>query len=84
MSDARDLESLVAEGDLRASLEGVRNRLAGFLDGLSERQVLHAAPLAKQLTEVLQKLADLPVPDADADTVESAQEVVERKLRAVQ
>lgn len=84
MSDDRTLETVVGDGDLRASLEAVRDRLAGFLDGLSERQVIHAAPLSKQLTDVLEKLAALPVPDAEADTVESAQEGVERILRAVQ
>ena len=84
MSDAVRLEAVVAEGDLRASLEATRDRLAGFLDGLGERQVIHAAPLAKQLVDVLQRLADLPVPDAEADTVESAQDALEAKLRLVQ
>ena len=84
MSDAVSLEAVVADGDLRKSLEAVRDRLAAFLDGLGERQVVHAAPLAKQLTDVLAQLAALPVPDAAADSVETAQDVVERKLRAVQ
>jgi len=82
--DAVNLEAVVAEGDLRASLEAVRDRLAGFLDGLSDRQVLHAAPLAKQLTDTLEKLAALPVPDAAADSVETAQSDLEAKLRLVQ
>ena len=84
MVDARSLEDVVADGDLRASLEAVRDRLAGFLDGLSERQLLHAAPLSKQLTDVLEKIAALPVPDAAADSVETAQSDLEAKLRLVQ
>jgi hypothetical protein len=78
------LADVVAGDDYRASLEAIRDRLAGFLEELSPRQVLHAAPLAKQLTETLEKLAALPDEEAPADSVETAQESVERILRAVQ
>jgi len=77
------LAPVVREGDYRASLEAVRDRLAAFLDGLSDRQVVQAAPLAKQLTDVLAQLADLPVPDAELDSVENAAASVERILRSV-
>jgi hypothetical protein len=82
--DAVGLSAAVATGDYRKQLEALRDDLAASIEGLTERQVVHKAPLAKQLADVLQRLADLPVPDAAADTVETAQEVVERKLRAVQ
>jgi len=45
---------------------------------------VHVAPLAKQLADVLQALAALPVEGAPADSVESAQDGVLLKLRAVQ
>jgi hypothetical protein len=79
-----DLSGVVAAGDYRASLEALRDRLAAGIDGSSERQLIHLAPLSKQLADVLKTLAELPAPDAAADSVESAQSVVERKLRAVQ
>ena len=78
------LADVVAENDHRRSLEAVRDRLAGFLDGLSERQVVHAAPLAKQLTETLNQLAELGDPEAPADSVENAQSAIDAKLRLVQ
>ena len=78
------LREVVAQGDLRASLEALRDRLAAGIDGASERQLVHVAPLAKQLADVLQALAALPVEGAPADSVESAQDGVLLKLRAVQ
>ena len=78
------LRNTVSEGIYRKSLEALRDRLAEGIDGASERQLIHLAPLAKQLADVLQALEDLPIPDAAADSVETAQAVVERKLRAVQ
>ena len=79
-----DLSSAVAGGDYRASLEALRDRLADGIDGASDRQLVHLAPLAKQLADVLKTLADLPVPDAAADSVETAQSDLEAKLRLVQ
>lgn len=81
---AEGLTVVVASGDYRASLEALRDRLAAGIDGSTERQLIHLAPLAKQLADVLKVLADLPVADAPADTVEAAQDGVLRKLRAVQ
>ena len=78
------LASVVSTGAYRASLEALRDTLAAGIDGAGERQLIHLAPLAKQLADVMRTLEDLPVPDAAADSVESAQSVVERKLRAVQ
>ena len=75
---------VVEAGDYRASLEALRDRLAAGIDGATSRQLIHLAPLAKQLAELLKVLADLPVPDAAADSVESAGDAVQRKLRAVQ
>ena len=78
------LESAVCTGDYRAGLEALRDTLAAGIDGAGERQLIHLAPLAKQLADVMRTLEELPVVDAAADSVESAQSVVERKLRAVQ
>ena len=77
------LTGVVGGGNYRASLEALRDRLAAGIDGASERQLIHLAPLSKQLADVLRLLEELPVPGAVADSVESAQGVVERKLRAV-
>ena len=78
------LESVVGTGDYRASLEALRDTLAAGIAGAGERQLIHLAPLAKQLADVMRTLEEIPVPDAAADSVESAQNVVELKLRAVQ
>ena len=78
------LESVVCTGDYRASLEALRDTLAAGIDGAGERQLIHLAPLGKQLADVMRLLEEMPVVDAAADSVESAQSVVERKLRAVQ
>jgi hypothetical protein len=84
LSGAVEVSSTVKAGDYRASLEALRDRLAAGIDGLTPRQVIHLAPLSKQLADVLHELADLPVPDAEADSVESEQAEVDRILRAVQ
>ena len=78
------LETIVSSGDYRASLEALRDTLAAGIDGAGERQLIHLAPLGKQLAEIMRTLEEMPVVDAAADSVESAQSVVERKLRAVQ
>jgi len=75
---------VVSAGDYRAGLEALRDRLAAGIDGATERQLIHLAPLAKQLADVLKTLAELPVPDAAADSVETAQSDLEAKLRLVQ
>ena len=80
----KDLKQAVSEGSYREALEALRDRLAAGIEGANERQLIHLAPLAKQLADVLQTLEQLPVPDAAADSVESAQSVVELKLRSVQ
>ena len=84
MDDAVGIGPVVADGDYRKSLEALRDRLAAFLDGLSERQVVHAAPLSKQLADVLKEIAALPNPEAAADSVEDAEDAVAAKLRLVQ
>ena len=48
---------VVAEGELRASLEALRDRLAVAVDVCEPREL---AGLAKQLSEVLRALASLP------------------------
>ena len=78
------LESVVSTGDYRAGLEALRDTLAAGIDGAGDRQLIHLAPLAKQLADVMLTLEEMPVPGAAADSVESAQSVVELKLRAVQ
>lgn len=51
------VEQVVAEGDLRASLEALRDRLAQAVDVCEPREL---AGLAKQLGEVLKALASMP------------------------
>lgn len=75
---------VISAGDYRRSLEALRDRLASGIDGASERQLVHLAPLAKQLAEIMRLLDEMPDEDAPADSVEQAQEIVERTLRAVQ
>lgn len=83
MSDTEALLPKVQTGTQRQKLEAIRDRLAAGIDGASDRQLIHLAPLAKQLVEVLERIADLPDESAPADSVESAQGEVERLLRAV-
>jgi hypothetical protein len=78
------LVPVVANGDYRASLAALRDRLAAGIDGASDRQLVHLAPLAKQLADVLKQLAELGDPEAAADSVEDAASSVEAKLRLVQ
>ena len=84
VSAENTLKQAVTAGVYRDSLIALRDRLAAGIDGANERQLIHLAPLAKQLADVLRQIEELPVPDAAADSVESAQAVVERKLRAVE
>lgn len=57
MSRRRALRTVVAEGDIRASLEALRDKLAIEVDAANGREV---APLAKQLADVLERLEALP------------------------
>jgi hypothetical protein len=76
------LVPVVANGcDYRASIAALRDRLAAGIDGASDRQLVHLAPLAKQLADVLKQLGD---PEAAADSVDDAASSVEAKLRLVQ
>jgi len=89
MPDGDDLGSVtigpaVAAGTYRQKLEAIRDKLAASIDGAGPRQLIHVAPLTKQLTEVLRLLEELPDENAPADSVETAQETVEAKLRLVQ
>jgi hypothetical protein len=81
---AEALAPVVAAGDYRRSLEALRDRLAAGIDGASSRQLIHLAPLAKQLADIMRVLDEMPDEDAPADSVETAQEDVQRFLRAVQ
>jgi hypothetical protein len=79
------LVPVVANGcDYRASIAALRDRLAAGIDGASDRQLVHLAPLAKQLADVLKQLAELGDPEAAADSVDDAASSVEAKLRLVQ
>ena len=77
------LELVVGTGDYRAGLEALRDTLAAGIAGAGDRQLIHLAPLAKQLADVMRTLEEMPVPGAAADSVESAQNVIELKLRTV-
>lgn len=79
-----DLGPVMVSGTYRQKLEALRDKLAASIDGAGPRQLIHVAPLSKQLTEVLKALEDLPDESAPADSVETAQEDVQRVLRAVQ
>lgn len=61
-----DLRTVVAQGDIRASLMALRDRLAEEIDS---RQYANIAPLAQRLVEVLERLDKLPVP-GQVDTVD--------------
>ena len=70
-----------ADEDHRQRLEALRDRLAGAIDGASDRDL---APLAARYQSVLAELALLPDPNAAADGVQSAQAEAEAVLRLVQ
>lgn len=82
--DAVAILPTVQAGNYRQSLVALRDRLAAGIDGASSRQLIHLAPLAKQLAEVMRLIEELPGEAAPADSVESAQAEVDRVLRAVQ
>ena len=53
----KTLQEIVAEGDVGASLEAIRDRLAAELATAGPRE---AAPLAARLVEVIGRIASLP------------------------
>lgn len=57
------LSDAVGTGDLRSSLEAIRDKLATELEDAPARE---CAPLARQLTDVLVKLAALPAEEKSA------------------
>lgn len=83
-NDAEPILATVQAGNYRRSLIALRDRLAAGIDGATPRQLIHLAPLAKQLAEVMRLLDELPDETAPADSVEEEQATVERMLRAVQ
>lgn len=60
MTDHRSLAEIVAEGDQRASLEALRDRLAGWID--AAKYAKDIGPLAQRLADVMEKLDALPDP----------------------
>lgn len=52
-----------ASGDRRRALEALRDALAEGVDAASDRHLIHRAPLARQLADVLEQLSALPVPN---------------------
>ena len=57
MAESEPLSHVVASGDYRASLEALRDHLAASVEVVDADK---KAPLAKQLADVLDKLANLP------------------------
>ena len=70
------LGEVVSQGDLRASLEALRDRLAAEIDGAD--QARDVAALALRLTDVLRQLDELPA--AQGEAVNALDEL--RKRRA--
>ncbi len=62
-----ELREVVAQGDIRASLTALRNRLAEQIDGA--KYAKDVAPLSQRLVEVLERLEQLPDP-GKVDTVD--------------
>ena len=61
------LTEVVAAGDLRASLEAVRDHLARTI---ADAEPPNVAALAKQLQAVLTQLAELPPPRTESNPVD--------------
>lgn len=70
-----------ASEDYRERLERTRDALEARMEGASDRDF---APLVARYQSVLTELATLPNPNAEADTVESAQAAIADRLRPVQ
>ncbi len=71
----------VSGSDPRVALEAIRDLLAERLEGATDRQLVHVAPMAKQLVDVLDKLGEFTEPEADS--VDDSRADVERILRSV-
>ncbi|MDG4750614.1 hypothetical protein O7630_06670 [Micromonospora sp. WMMD718] len=68
-SDASELVEIVQSGDIRASLEAIRDNLAGRLETAYSRD---AAGIAKQLQEVIERL-ELIEDEEEASDVDDLQ-----------
>lgn len=73
------LSSAVRSGSLRDQLVALRGYLAARLDDFPHPR--DAAPLAKQLAEVLVKLDELPVDDGEVSPVVDLTARINEKLR---
>ena len=58
----KTMPEVIAEGDLRAALIALRDHLAARLQ-VAERD---AAPLARQLADVLRQIDELPAPETES------------------
>jgi hypothetical protein len=81
VSDSEAFEAAIRSGDQRQALEAIRDRLAEGVMAADDRRLLHLAPLAKQLVDVLDKLEELPTPKADS--VDDTRAAADRILRSV-
>jgi predicted DNA-binding helix-hairpin-helix protein len=70
---------VVADGDYRRSLEALRDRLAAGIDRATDRQLIHLAPIARQLADVLRAIEELP-DEAKADAVD---DIAARRARRI-
>jgi len=61
MARRKLLTTVVAAGDIRASLEALRDRLAAEIEEADGKEL---APLAKQLSDVLHRIESLPRKEA--------------------
>ncbi len=78
---AESLSKAVASGDQRVALEAIRDLLARKITGATSRQLVHVAPMTKQLVDVLAKLGEIEMPEADS--VDDSRAAAERVLRSV-
>ncbi len=78
---AESLSKAVASGDQRVALEAIRDLLARKITGATSRQLVHVAPMTKQLVDVLAKLGEIEMPEADS--VDDSRAAAERILRSV-
>lgn len=70
-----------ASEDYRERLERTRDALEARMESAADRDF---APLVARYQSVLLELATLPNPNAEADSVESAQAAIADRLRLVQ
>jgi uncharacterized protein related to proFAR isomerase len=81
VSDSEAFEAAVRSDDPREALSAIRDRLAEGVLAADGNRLLHLAPLAKQLVEVIEKIQAIPEPEADS--VDDSREATERILRSV-